>query len=146
MENELPKIAYATFAGSIDQQTLPKIYQGFAGATQTGIGAVHLLFQSTGGMIGDGVSLYNFFCSLPIELHLYNTGSVQSIAVLAYLGAKHRHTSAHATFMIHKSHFPAQLGTNACKMKALSDALGMEDTRIEAILKSETKIPLDKWE
>ena len=47
---------------------------------------VHLLFQSNGGTVGDGLCLYNFFRSLPISLTFYNTGSVASVAAIAYLG------------------------------------------------------------
>src|SRR5215217_2667776 len=51
---------------------------------------VHMLFQSNGGTVCDGVCLYNFFRSLPISLTLYNTGSVAPVAVVAYLGAHER--------------------------------------------------------
>ncbi len=47
--------------------------------------------------------------------------------------------------MIHKSYFPAQAGTSASKMAALAKTLAIEDERIEAILKSETDIPDEKW-
>jgi len=145
MQQETPKTVYATFAGMIDQQSLPRIFQGFAAASGGGTKEVHLLFQSTGGMIGDGISLYNFFSALPMTLHIYNTGSVQSVAVLAYLGAEHRHASAHSSFMIHKSHFPMQPGVNAAKLEALAKNLVLEDERVEAILKAETEIPEEKW-
>jgi ATP-dependent protease ClpP protease subunit len=145
MQLKTPKVAYAAFAGTIDQQSLPRIFQSFAGASQGGTTEVHLLFQSAGGIIGDGISLYNFFNTVPLKLHLYNTGSVQSIAVLAYLGATYRHTSAHGTFLIHKSHFPTQLGANATKLEALAKNLVLEDDRIEAILKEKTHIPEEKW-
>jgi ATP-dependent protease ClpP protease subunit len=144
---ETPKVAYAAFAGMIDQQSLPRIFQSLAGASQGGTKEVHLLFQSSGGIIGDGISLYHFFKALPsdMELHLYNAGSIQSIAVLAYLGGLYRHTSAHGTFMIHKSHFPAQPGARAAQLDALAKTLVIEDARIEAVLKTEATIPDEKW-
>jgi len=82
MLTPLPSCVYATFAGPIDQQTLPRIFQNFAGATQRGVRELHLLFQSTGGVVGDGISLYNYIRTLPLDLHIYNTGAVHSIAVL----------------------------------------------------------------
>jgi ATP-dependent Clp protease protease subunit len=66
------------------------------GATQGGVTELHLLIQSSGGMVGDGISLYNFFRSLPLDLHVYNTGTVASIAAIAFLGAKRRYTSANS--------------------------------------------------
>jgi ATP-dependent protease ClpP protease subunit len=47
--------------------------------------------------------------------------------------------------MIHKSHFPAQLGASAAKLEALAKNLVLEDARVEAILKAETEIPEEKW-
>lgn len=138
------EIAYATFAGALDQTSLPRIFQNFSGATQANLKTVHLLFQSTGGTIGDGISLYNFFRALPLELHIYNTGSVQSVGVIAYLGAKHRHASTHSNFMIHKAHFPAQAGVNAAKLQALGESLAAEDLRVEVILKA-CKISDEIW-
>lgn len=69
---------------------------------------MHAVFQSTGGGIGDGICLYNVFKALSIDLTLYNTGHVASIAVLAYLGAKHRKVSRHAAFMIHRTQTTTQ--------------------------------------
>jgi ATP-dependent protease ClpP protease subunit len=142
---QLPETVFASFAGVIDAQSIGRIFQNCAGATQGGAKTIHLLFQSTGGIISDGISLYNFFRSLPLEVHLYNTGGVHSIAVLAYLGAAHRHVSEHANFMIHKSHFGAQAGVNAAKLGSLAESLLAEDARTEAIVKQRTNIPADKW-
>jgi ATP-dependent Clp protease, protease subunit len=141
----IPETVYATFAGMIDNQSLARIFQSFAAASQGGAKEVHLLFQSTGGTIADGLSLYRYFDALPLTLHIYNTGSVQSVAVLAYLGATFRHTSASGNFMIHKTHTSPQAGANAAKLGAHIDSLLSDDARVEAILKAETSIPDEKW-
>ena len=86
MQQAPPQTVCATFAGIIDNQSLGRIFQNFAGASQGGVTEVHLLFQSLGCSIPDGISLYRFFDTLPLTLHIYNTGSVQSVAVLAYVG------------------------------------------------------------
>jgi ATP-dependent Clp protease protease subunit len=142
---QLPKTVYATFVGPLDQTTLPRLFQNFDGAVTGQVEDVHLLFQSAGGMISDGISLYNFFKSLPLAVHLYNTGSVQSVAVIAYLGGDQRYVSRHANFMIHKSHFPAPERSNAAKLEALASTLIAEDARVEEILRENTTIPDEKW-
>jgi len=141
----LPNTVYATFAGAIDQNSLPRIFQNLAAATQGGVSTLHLLFQSTGGLIGDGISLYNFLRTLPIELYMYNTGSVYSIAVLGYLAGKYRYVSANGSFMIHKVYFPAHPSVDASRFRAVAEALVADDARIESILRAHTKIPSDKW-
>ena len=98
---QLPKTVYATFVGPIDQMSLSRIFQNFGGAVTGKVETVHLLFQSTGGMIGDGISLYNFFIGLPLSLHIYNTGSVQSNRCLGFMGPlrqRHRHAGDHVPF------------------------------------------------
>src|SRR5213080_2998307 len=99
----LPSEVWATFAGPIDQAAVQRALSNLATASGTGVKHVHLLFQSLGGTVGDGVCLYNVFRALPFDLTLYNAGSVQSIAVISYLGAKRRKASTHATFAIHRT-------------------------------------------
>lgn len=143
--SRLPPVVYATFSGQINQDAVARIFHNFGGATQGGVTDVHFLFQSMGGLIGDGISLYNYFRTLPLNLHIYNTGTVSSIAVLAYLGAQNRYTSAHATFGIHKSKFPSMAASDTAEHGALARQLKMEDARTEAILKAHTQIPRSKW-
>lgn len=141
----LPKIVYGTFAGGIDQQSLPRFFNTFANAIQGGVETAHLLLQSSGGNVGDGISLYNYLRALPIELHIYNTGCVQSIAVLPYLAARRRIVSKSGTFLIHKAHYSPPPYSNLSKLKSVIDSLLIDDQRIEAILKSHTQIPAEEW-
>ena len=76
---------YVTAAGIIDQAFLQRVFQGFAMASNANVQQIHLLFQSTGGTVADGIALYNYLRTLPIELHLYNAGTVSSIAVIVVL-------------------------------------------------------------
>jgi ATP-dependent Clp protease protease subunit len=96
-----PTEAYAMFSGEINQDTTRKIFDSVTAASAQGFSQVHLLFQSYGGFVGDGISLYNFFKTLPLELTIYNTGAIHSIAAIAYLGARKGKASARAAFMIH---------------------------------------------
>jgi ATP-dependent protease ClpP protease subunit len=135
----LPSSVYATFSGSINQDGLTRIFHNIGGASQRGVTEIHLLFQSAGGTVGDGISLFNFFRSIPIDLHLYNTGTVASIAVLSYLGARHRYVIQHATFAIHKTVYPTHTPANAATHRALADNLVIEDDRSEAILQGTSR-------
>jgi ATP-dependent Clp protease protease subunit len=135
---------FATFVGGVDQAGAQRLMQGFSGAMAQGVRKVHLLFQSTGGTVADGVVLYNYFRALPIGLCLYNAGSVASIAVIAFLGSKERKTSAFATFMIHRSQMSPQFAT-AERLHALAYSLTLDDQRTEAILRQHIKMPDDRW-
>jgi ATP-dependent protease ClpP protease subunit len=88
MENtEIPQIVHATFSGNVNNESLNHIFHSLGSATQQSVKAIHLLFESSGGSVADGVSLFNFFNSFPLELSIYNSGGVASVAVVAFLGA-----------------------------------------------------------
>ena len=136
--------SYFAFAGTIDQQALHRLFNGFGVAMGQGVGRVHLLFQSTGGLVSDGVCLYNYFKGLPIELAIYNAGSVASVATIAFLGVERRYASRHSTFMIHRTYI-SQVTGDASKMQAFAGSLLIDDKRTEEILRAHVTMPEDVW-
>ncbi len=136
----LPQEVYAVFCGGIEQLTAQKIVSGLAGAMARKAQHVHVLFQTAGGYVGDGVFLYNFFRTIPIELTLYNGGQISSAGVIAYLGARSRKTSPNATFMIHRSTNSPQFAT-AAKLNHLAKSLILDDERSEKIIRDHVKLP-----
>jgi hypothetical protein len=69
-----PTEIYAVFSDNINQASVQRVFNAFAFGTANKIQHVHLLFQSCGGFVGDGICLYNFFKSLPIDrIRLGNT-------------------------------------------------------------------------
>jgi ATP-dependent Clp protease, protease subunit len=136
---------YGVFCGSIDQGTVQRIFSGLTNASANNVRHIHLLFQSNGGTVGDGVCLYNFFKSFPIPITVYNVGAVQSIAVIAYLGAKIRKTSARALFMLHRTSSPPQAAL-AVTLKGIAKSLTLDDQRTESILKENiTLLGDEQW-
>ena len=135
---------YAIFCGAINEENVKKLMACLTQATVKNQN-VHLLFQSGGGSVGDGICLYNFFKALPVELTIYNVGSIGSIAVIAYLGARRRITSARAVFMIHRT--TAKLGgIPALVMKGVTKSLVLDDERSESILRESVTLPVgEQW-
>jgi ATP-dependent Clp protease protease subunit len=140
-----PSDGYGMFAGLIDQAAVQRFHNAVAIASNAGASRVHVLFQCGGGIIGDGISLYNLFQACPFDLTLYNVGSISSIGVIAYLGAKHRKISKYASFMVHRAYISPAMATSD-RLIAAADQIIMDDNRIESILKLHTKIPQDKWD
>lgn len=141
----LPQNVYAIFCGDIAQVTAAKIVSGLTVAMGNSVKHVHLLFQTAGGYVGDGVFLYNLFRTIPIELTLYNVGQVSSAGVIAFLGAKHRKTARNATFMLHRSASNHQFATSA-KLVHAAKSLVLDDERTEAIVRQHVKFPPELWE
>jgi ATP-dependent Clp protease protease subunit len=140
----LPSDVYAVFAGQIDQGAVQRIFASLAQANASHTERVHLLFQSTGGSVADGICLYNFFKTLSVDLTLYNSGSLSSIAVVTYLGAKKRMVSQYGSFMMHRSYSPTQNLTGR-QLQPLTHALALDDERTEAILRTHITMPAEKW-
>ncbi len=137
--------AYGVFSDNINQASVQRIFAVFAGAMERKFTHVHLLFQSIGGSVGDGICLYNFFKSLPLNLTIYNPGNVHSSAVVAYLGAKKRKTSARGTFMIHRTGSGSQFATIP-RLRGIEKSLILDDERIESILKEHIKLEAADWD
>jgi ATP-dependent Clp protease, protease subunit len=134
MSEEPKKSVYLVFSALIDQLAVQRFFGYMAGAIQEGYNDLHLLMQTTGGNVPDGICLYNFFQSLePIELSIYNGGNVSSAGVTAYLGGDKRFVSSTGAFMIHRAAATFQ-GANSDEIQARIASLVMDDGRTEAIL------------
>ena len=140
----LPNEVYATFCSGIDQASVQKIMNGISFASQNNVTHFHLLFQSSGGAVNDGICLHNFFKTCPIPLTIYNAGAVQSIGLIAYLGAQTRMASKSATFMIHRTTVPAiPLTTN--RLESVKKAVSLDDFRTEEIIKQYSAVSAEQW-
>jgi ATP-dependent Clp protease, protease subunit len=140
----LPQEIYAVFCEGVNEGSVKRLCASLSFATQNNIRHVHLMFQSTGGTVGDGICLYNFIKALPIDLTIYNCGSVVSIAALAYLGAKKRKTSASATFMLHRTTGASQPAT-AGRLHSIAESVVLDDKRTETILRSHVRLSPEEW-
>ncbi len=137
---------YATLAGRFDEELVQRLFKQLASAVSCGVQSLHLMIQSTGGIINDGIAVYNYIRCLPLDITTYNTGSVQSIAVIAFLAAKKRKASRSATFMLHKATFYSGGPTTSFQLSAATQSLMVDDDRIERILKEYINMPAEKWE
>jgi ClpP protease-like protein len=116
-----------TFVGTIDQASFQRVIAGIAAAMANKVQEVHLLFQSTGGTVADGICLYNFLHRLPVEISLYNVGTVASIGALAYLGAKIRPGS-----------LPGHCDCQSCHRKMVQDRSERLPILLDAIVAGKT--------
>lgn len=138
------KIAYFGFTGPIEHGGVTRIAAAMNHAVNNAFDEVVLAMSSGGGYVSDGIYLYNHIKSLPIPVTIYNTGSISSIAVAAFVGAKTRYCSEHAMFMIHPTAlFPGQDGMSAERLNASLDAALADDSRTEQILRENTTLTDD---
>jgi len=141
---ELPPEVYGAFSDQINQASIQRIFNTVGIACNNGVRHIHLLFQSTGGFVADGVALYNFFKTIPLELTIYNVGSVQSMGTIAFLGARHRKASAISSFQIHLVSGP-QVAAKAAQLEGIAEGIRVDDARVEAILRKHLNLPNERW-
>jgi ATP-dependent protease ClpP protease subunit len=145
MVTERVKEIWVTFAGVLEVPIVRSAFDLFQKAHQDGIEKVHLLIHSPGGGINEGVVLYNYFRSIPMEIIAYNFSAVSSAAVLVYLGADKRIVAPNATFMIHKTVVPVPHVATGPRLQAATNAVGIDDDRVEAILREHASLSPEQW-
>lgn len=132
--------------GSIDPLMVQKTVSMMAKVSerQALTPSVHLLMHTRGGSITDGICLYNLFKMLPFDLTVYNVGGIQSIGVIAFLGAKRRIVNPNATFLIHRASISPQ-AANGKRLQSLAESISIDDANIESILREHLQISDDLW-
>jgi hypothetical protein len=98
-----------------------RVFDAVADMTEDRITTAHILIQSNGGYVSDGICLYNYLSKLPIKIVTYNAGAVASIAVILYLAGPSA-MPATPRFMVHKSHASAPHGAGRTRCASSSRA------------------------
>ena len=137
------KTAYYGFTGIIEPGSATRIASAFNLAVNNGCDEIYLCLSSTGGLVADGIYLYNHIRSLPAKVIIHNIGTVASIATAVYVAASERLCSGHGVFMIHPTEMPQQGNMRPERLQDLLNAALAEDKRTEDILRQRTSIPND---
>jgi ATP-dependent Clp protease protease subunit len=137
--------AYYTLSGDVNSDMVHRVFEAVAEMTERGIDTAHVLIQSNGGYVSDGLCLYNFLSNSPIKFVMYNGGAVASIAVILYLSGTERYASETARFMVHKSHATASPGARPDALNIIVEGLRADDARTESILRKHVTLTPEQW-
>ncbi len=137
--------AWFTLSGDVNSDMVHRVFEAVAAMTESGIDTAHILIQSNGGYVSDGLCLYNFLSNAPIEFVMYNGGAVASIAVILFLSGSRRYASETARFMVHKSHATASPGARPDALNIIVEGLRADDMRTESILRKHIELTPDQW-
>jgi ATP-dependent Clp protease protease subunit len=140
-----PKEAWFTLSGDVNSDMVHRVFDAVSGMTEEAIDTAHVLVQSNGGYVSDGLCLYNFLARAPIEFVMYNGGAVASIAVILFLSGTRRYASETARFMVHKSHATASPGARPDALNIIVEGLRADDARTEAILRKHIELSPEQW-
>ena len=139
------KEIWVTFGGVLDVPIIRTTFDLFHKAYVDKVETIHILMHSPGGGINEGVGLYNYFRSLPMEIVAYNAGTVASAAVTAYLGATKRIVAPTGAFLVHKTVVPVPNVGSAARLQAAVDSIAIDDERTEAILREHINLTDSQW-
>jgi ATP-dependent Clp protease protease subunit len=139
------KEAWFTLSGDVNSDMVHRVFEAVSMMTEDGIETAHVMLQSNGGYVSDGLCLYNFLANAPVEFVMYNGGAVASIAVILFLSGNRRYASETARFMIHKSHATASPGSRPDALNIIVEGLRADDARTEAILRKHIELTPEQW-
>ncbi|MCA1855426.1 ATP-dependent Clp protease proteolytic subunit [Massilia oculi] len=139
------KEAWFTLSGDVNSDMVHRMFEAVAIMTEDGIETAHVLVQSNGGYVSDGLCLYNFLANSPIKFIMYNGGAVASIAVTLFLAGSERYCSETARFMVHKSHATASPGSRPDALNIIVEGLRADDARTESILRKSIELTPEQW-
>ena len=138
--------AWFTLSGDVNSDMVHRVFEAIADMTEDGVERAHILLQSNGGYVSDGLCLYNYMSNAPIEFWMYNGGAVASIACTVYLAGTRRFCSSTARFMVHKSHATASPGSRPDTLNIIVEGLRADDARTETILREKIQLTQAQWD
>lgn len=140
-----PKEAWFTLSGDVNSDMVHRVFEAVSAMTEDGIETAHVMVQSNGGYVSDGLCLHNFLANSPITFVMYNGGAVASIAVTLFLAGTRRYCSETARFMVHKSHATASPGSRPDALNIIVEGLRADDARTESLLRKSVELTPEQW-
>jgi ATP-dependent Clp protease protease subunit len=137
--------AWFTLSGDVNSDMVHRVFEAVSGMSENGVDTAHVLIQSNGGYVSDGLCLYNFLSNAPVKFVMYNAGAVASIAVILFLSGTRRYASETARFMVHKSHATASPGARPDALNIIVEGLRADDARTESILRKHIELQPEQW-
>lgn len=127
--------AFISFSAEIAPQTSETLIAAVSNFVMQGFREIHLLLCTPGGLVMNGVAIYNMLRGLPITLVTHNVGNVDSIGAIIFLAGEKRYACPQSTFMLHGVAMGVMAPTQLFE-KALQERLASvqaDQERIKAI-------------
>jgi ATP-dependent Clp protease, protease subunit len=145
--NGQPQIApgatiYVSFSAEINAHTTESLIAIMANCANARPAQVNLLLSTPGGVVMNGINLYNVLRALPFKLVTHNVGNVDSIGNALFLAGQERYACPHSTFMFHgvASNVPAGCQLEAKQLRERLRSTKADELRIGSIIEQRTKL------
>lgn len=112
-----------------------------ANMANSGHDEIHLLLNTPGGTVADGIAIYNLIRALPSSIVTYNMGSVNSIGNVVYQSGDRRVCAQTSSFMFHGVGF--DISNSRMELKQLKekvDGINNDQAMISDIMVRHTNL------
>jgi len=133
---------YISFSAEIKPQTTETLIAVLAEQVNKKIDEVYLMISTPGGLVMNGLNLYNVMRSFPFKLITHNMGNVDSIGNAIFLAGEERYACPHSTFMFHGVGFDTMPGQRL-EEKSIREGLDsilQDQRRIGSIIRERTNL------
>lgn len=132
----------------VNAQTSDLLFKTIDDQVTQGMSRLHLLLSTPGGSVFHGLSVHNYLRGIPIPVHTYNFGSVDSIGVVIYCAGERRYTVPHSRFLIHSVKFNIN-GKTSMDEKQIEEhlkAVRIDQRNIARVMADTTGRPVEAFE
>ena len=136
------QLVYVSFSAEIDVKTTESLIAVMSNLANSGVQQVYLVLNTPGGVVTNGMNVYNVLRGMPFELTTHNAGNVDSIGNVVFLAGKTRYAVPNATFMFHGVGFDIESNQKLVE-KDLRELMGTVDSdqrRIGTIIAHHTNL------
>jgi ATP-dependent protease ClpP protease subunit len=133
---------YVSFSAEINAHTTESLIAAMANCANVRPAKVVLLLSTPGGVVMNGMNLYNVLRAMPFKLVTHNVGNVDSIGNAVFLAGEERYACPHSTFMFHgvAAGFEGGGQLEAKQLRERLDSIKADELRIGSIIEQRTNL------
>jgi ATP-dependent Clp protease protease subunit len=137
-----PQVAYVSFSAEINVVTTEVLLNVVSNIVANNIPEVYLMLSTPGGVVMNGMNLYNVLRAMPIKLTTHNVGNVDSIGNVVFLAGEKRYACKHSTFMFHGVGIDIAQGVRLENklLRERLDGIEADHLRIGGVIEDRTKL------
>lgn len=137
---------YISFSAEINPNTTESLIAAASACANQGTKELYLLLSTPGGMVMNGMNLYNVLRGLPLKLTTHNVGNVDSIGNAVFLAGGTRYACPNSTFMFHGVGFdvPQGLRVEEKLLRERLDGILADQKRIGEVIGEHTTLTTEQ--
>ena len=136
------QLVYVSFSAEINVKTTESLIAVMSNLTNLGVQQVYLILNTPGGIVTNGMNVYNVLRGMPFELTTHNAGNVDSIGNVVFLAGSRRYAAPNSTFMFHGVGFDIKTNQRLEEkgLRELMGTVGSDQRRIGSIIAQHTNL------